>query len=124
MLTKLLHLYNKLDIMLTTEQIMMPKAAAALAQFGENLRLARLRRRISASLMAQRAGISRMTLYNVEQGKASVAIGAYVQVMFALGMYEELATLTANDPLGRKLQDLEIAVPKRAPKRIKQTVKQ
>ncbi len=85
---------------------LLPRAEEALKAFGENLRLARLRRNITSKLQAERAGISLMTLHKVEQGSPSVAIGNYLQVLTTLGMDGEIAGLSANDPLGRKLQDL------------------
>ncbi len=85
---------------------LLPRAEEALKAFGENLRLARLRRNITAKLQAERAGISLMTLHKVEQGAPSVAIGNYLQVLITLGLEGEVAQLAANDPLGRKLQDI------------------
>ncbi len=85
---------------------LLPRAEEALKTLGENLRLARLRRNITSKLQAERAGISLMTLHKVEHGSPSVAIGNYLQVLITLGMEGEVANLAANDPLGRKLQDL------------------
>ena len=57
--------------------ILLPQTQEILNQMGEQIRLARLRRHLSAELVAERAGISRMTLSNIEKGSASVAIGSY-----------------------------------------------
>jgi hypothetical protein len=64
-----------------------------------------------------RAGIGRKTLYNIESGSPSVAMGSYLQVLFVLGLQNDLMEVAARDPLGRKLQDAGLTVAKRAPKR-------
>ena len=95
-----------------------PKTAAILEQMGEQIKLARLRRRLSAELVAERAGISRATLWNVEKGSPSVAIGIYAAVLHALGnMDSDFLLVAKDDELGRTLQDLELPVRRRAPKK-------
>jgi len=86
-------------------------AVKALKTLGNNIRTARLRRRIPAALMAERAGISRPTLTQVEKGSGSVAIGSYARVLFSLRMEGDLAGVAGDDELGRTLQDIEL--PKR-----------
>ncbi|MBX3021341.1 MAG: helix-turn-helix domain-containing protein [Bdellovibrionales bacterium] len=83
---------------------------------GENIRLARLRRRLSASLTASRAGISRPTLRAIERGDPKVTLGAYAIVLMTLGLDKELAGIARNDILGRKLQDVNLPVRVRAPR--------
>ena len=96
----------------------MPSTARNLEQMGEQIRLARLRRKLSASLVAERAGISRATLSSVEKGAPSVAIGAYAAVLHALNnMDKDLLLIAKDDELGRKLQDLELPARRRAPKK-------
>jgi DNA-binding XRE family transcriptional regulator len=97
--------------------VILPKNLRILVELGEHIQLARLRRKFSAEQVAERAGISRKTVYNIEQGVPTVAIGSYLQVLFVLGLEKDLAAVAANDPLGRKLQDAGIAVAKRAPKK-------
>ena len=95
-----------------------PKTAKILEQMGEQIKLARLRRRLSAELVAERAGISRATLWNVEKGSPSVAIGIYAAVLHALGnMDGDFLLVAKDDELGRTLQDLELPVRRRAPKK-------
>ena len=95
-----------------------PKTAEILEQMGEQIKLARLRRRLSAELVAERAGISRATLWSVEKGSPSVAIGIYAAVLHALGnMDSDLLLVAKDDELGRTLQDLELPVRRRAPKK-------
>ena len=85
---------------------------------GEQIKLARLRRRLSTELVAERAGISRATLWNVEKGSPSVAIGIYAAVLHALGnMDSDFLLVAKDDEFGRTLQDLELPVRRRAPKR-------
>lgn len=98
--------------------VILPKTQAILEQMGEQIRLARLRRHLSAELVAERAGISRMTLSNIEKGSPSVAIGSYAAVLHALnGMDADLLLVAKDDELGRKLQDLELPARRRAPKK-------
>ena len=78
-----------------------------------------MRRKLSAEQIAECTGMGRKTVYNIEQGSPSVAIGNYLQVLFALGLEKDLTMVAANDPLGRKLQDAGIVTSKRAPKQIK-----
>ena len=98
--------------------VILPKTQVILEQMGEQIRLARLRRHLSAELVAERAGISRMTLSNIEKGSPSVAIGSYAAVLHALnGMDTDLLLVAKDDELGRKLQDLELPARRRAPKK-------
>ena len=95
-----------------------PKTAEILEKMGEQIKLARLRRRLSAELVAERAGISRATLWNVEKGSPSVAIGIYAAVLHALNnMDKDLLLVAKDDALGRKMQDLQLITRKRAPRK-------
>ena len=97
--------------------VIMPQTREILAQMGEQIRLARLRRKLSLELVAERAGISRATLWKVEKGDPSVAIGIYASVLHALNdMDKDLLLVAKDDPLGRTLQDLNLPIRKRAPK--------
>jgi transcriptional regulator with XRE-family HTH domain len=87
----------------------------ALSKLGEDIRAARLRRRITATLMAERAFITRTTLGKMEKGDPGVSLGIYATVLFILGLtsrLEELADVK-NDALGLHLED------ERLPKRIR-----
>lgn len=94
-----------------------PKQKRLMGQFGERLKLARLRRRLSGELVAERAGVSRATLVKIESGEPNVAMGSYFQVMRVLGLEVDFDRLAVDDVMGRKLQDLELVTKKRAPKR-------
>ena len=97
--------------------VLFPKTASILERFGENIRLARLRRNISSSLQAERAGISRQTLVKIEKGSPSVSLGNYVQVLVSLGLEKDILKVAADDELGRTLQDLKLPVRQRASKK-------
>lgn len=88
-----------------------------LKQFGENIRLARLRRKLSTMQISERAGIGRNTLYDIERGKSGVGIGNVARVLFVLGLESDLVNVAKDDILGRKLQDAKLLVKARAPKR-------
>ncbi|MFP4282431.1 MAG: helix-turn-helix domain-containing protein [Opitutales bacterium] len=88
-----------------------------MAGFGEDLRFARLRPRLSAAVVAERAGMSRATLTKVEAGDPSVAMGNHFQVLRVLGLEKGISSLAADDEMGRKLQDLGLRPRRRAPKR-------
>ena len=102
-----------------TQPLLLPQTQQILTGLGENIRYARLRRRLSAEQVSLRAGIGRKTLYNIERGSPAVSMGNYLQVLFILGLQKDLAAVAAADPLGRKLQDVGIVTRKRAPKRSK-----
>jgi len=101
---------------MSLEKIILPKNKRILATVGENIRLARLRRKLSAGQLSERAGIGRMTLYKIEKGSPVVSIGNYLQVLFVLGLEKDMEQLASADPLGRKLQDANLVVKQRAPK--------
>ena len=99
------------------EQVIMPKNLKLLTALGENIKLARLRRKLTAEQVADRACMGRKTLYNIEMGSPSVSMGNYLQVLFVLGLQNDLINIAANDPLGRKLQDAGMVINKRGSKK-------
>ncbi|HKJ34627.1 MAG TPA: helix-turn-helix transcriptional regulator [Balneolales bacterium] len=70
--------------------ILLPKHQRALQQVGEQFKLARLRRKLSAEVIAERANISRYTLWKIEKGDPGVAMGNYYQVLMALGLHKDI----------------------------------
>ncbi|MBR6410399.1 MAG: helix-turn-helix transcriptional regulator [Clostridia bacterium] len=98
--------------------VLLPNIEKTLARMGEQIKLARLRRDLTAELVAERAGISRATLWSVEKGSPSVAIGIYAAVLHALnGMEKDLLLVAKDDELGRTLQDLKLTTPRRSSRR-------
>ncbi|WP_010103880.1 helix-turn-helix domain-containing protein [Verminephrobacter aporrectodeae] len=93
---------------------MFPAEKKLLADFGERLRLARLRRGYTAELVAERVGISRMTLGRAEQGSPAVSLGVYLRILVVLNLEGDMDALAADDRLGRRLQDLGVPARKRA----------
>jgi len=94
--------------MAKTTAALLPATAELLHQFGDRLRLARLRRRLSAKQVAERAGMAPMTLRSLERGGSGVTMGAYLSVMQVLGIDEDLGLLGKDDPVGRALQDAQL----------------
>ncbi len=93
-----------------------PLTRRLLANLGENIKMARLRRGLSLRAVAERAGISLNTVVAVENGEAGVSIGAIANVLHCLNLAEDISLIAKDDILGRKLQDLELTPKKRAPK--------
>lgn len=97
--------------------VVFPDTRDILAKMGEQIKLARLRRNLAVELVSERADISRATLWKVEKGDPSVAIGIYAAVLHALGgMDTDLLLVAKDDALGRTLQDLNLPIRRRAPK--------
>lgn len=84
---------------------LLPSTDELIKKLGERIRLARLRRKLTAKQVAERSGMSPMTLRNVEQGESGVTIGAYIAVMHVLGIEKDFNYLAQKDELGRELQD-------------------
>lgn len=92
----------------TKKQVIFPKYNLLLEKMGENIKLARKRRKLTTIQVTERADIYRSTLYLIESGNPSVAMGAYFNVLRVLGLQDDFLKLTADDTLGRKLQDIEL----------------
>ncbi len=101
--------------------LLLPKAKRILDEIGENIKLARLRRKLSSEQVAERANISRPTLSSIEKGSAGVSIGSYLQVLMVMGLQNDMLALAKDDELGRKLQDANLTTKERAPKRTKKS---
>jgi len=90
------------------KQIIFPKYLELLAKVGENIKLARKRRKLTTIQVSERANIDRSTLYRIEKGDSRVSLGAYFNVLRVFGLHEDFLKLAADDEFGKKLQDLEL----------------
>lgn len=84
---------------------MPPTLKDILITVGENIKLARLRRKITTTMLSERANISRVTLRKIENGESGTTINNYASVLFCLGLEKDLLFIAGSDPLGRRLQD-------------------
>jgi transcriptional regulator with XRE-family HTH domain len=95
-------------IMNSKKQILFPKNQQILEQMGENIKLARKRRKLTTVQVAERANIDRTTLYHIEKGNGKVSMAAYFNTLRVLGLHEDFLKIASDDEFGRKLQDLEL----------------
>jgi len=102
-----------------SKTVLLPRQQKILSALGQNIKYARLRRDFPAALIAERAGISRVTLNKVESGEGGAAMGAYLKVLFALGLENDLLKVAEDDILGRKLQDARLLPDTRQAPRIR-----
>lgn len=98
-----------------TERSLPLPVRRALRKLGRDIRDARLRRRIPAAVVAERASISRTTLVKLEKGDPGVSVGIFSTVLFVLGMGDRLSELADihRDEQGLALDE------ERLPKRIR-----
>jgi transcriptional regulator with XRE-family HTH domain len=90
------------------KQIVFPKHLKILQALGENITLARKRRKLTTIQVSERAGIDRTTLYLIEKGTPRVSMGAYFNVLRVLGLQDDFLKLAAEDKQGRDIQDLRL----------------
>ena len=90
------------------KQLIYPKYLKNLEVMGENIKLARKRRKLTGIQVAERAGIDRGTLREIERGNPSVSLGAYFNVLRALNLQDDFLKIAADDEFGKKLQDLTL----------------
>jgi len=81
------------------------KVLRALSKLGDDIYDARKRRKLSATVVAERAFTTRKTLGRIEKGDPSVSMGIYAAVLNALGLLGELENLAdaSRDDLGLML---------------------
>ena len=84
---------------------------------GEQIKLARLRRNLSVTQVAERATCSPLTVSRIEKGVPTVAIGIYLRVLYALQLDDDILSLAKDDELGRALQDMKLPQRERASKK-------
>jgi transcriptional regulator with XRE-family HTH domain len=88
--------------------VVFPKNRQILVQLGENIKLARMRRNYTQTLISERTGLSRLTIRKIEAGDSKVSLGHYAVVLSVLGLLEDFAKVASDDELGRKLQDIKL----------------
>ncbi len=98
---------------------LLPKEKRIIENLGENIKLARLRRKLTTEQVANRANISRKTLWHVEKGSDHISIGIVLQVLSVLGLKDDFKNVAKDDVLGRKLQDVNLLSKKRGSKKTK-----
>ena len=103
--------------MKTSKTVLLPRLGRIMKDLGENIILARLRRKFTSEQVSERAGIVRSTLWHIEKGSPSVSIGTYLQVLFVLSLEKDFEKLAKDDEMGRKLQDAGLLTKERAPKK-------
>lgn len=90
------------------KKLLFPKHQKIMVQLGENIKLARKRRKLTTVQVSDRAGIDRSTLYLIEKGNSGVSMGAYFNVLRVLGLQDDFLKLAANDQQGRAIQDINL----------------
>ena len=88
--------------------VVFPDNQQALQSLGENILLARKRRKLTQVQVSARTGLSRVTIGKIEAGDPTVSMGHYVAVLDVLGLAADLAQVARDDVLGRKLQDIQL----------------
>ncbi|MBR0286032.1 MAG: helix-turn-helix domain-containing protein [Bacteroidales bacterium] len=84
------------------------KVQKDLELMGEQIKLARKRRKLSLSAVAERAQCTQLTLMRVEKGAPTVSIGIYARVLYALGLAGDLRLIAQEDPAGNALVNLQV----------------
>ncbi len=93
--------------------LLYPQVEKRLADMGERIKLARLRRKLPVELVAERAKVSRSSVWKVEKGSPSISMGIYVAVLMAIGLLDDIDLIAKDDILGKTLQDLGLPINKR-----------
>jgi transcriptional regulator with XRE-family HTH domain len=101
----------------TTPLRLLPSMRRLLAELGEQIRLARLRRYLSQQQVCERAGISRPTLRAIERGSPGISLGTLAAVLQVLGLEKSIILIARDDELGRRLQDARLETPKQRSRR-------
>lgn len=94
--------------MKSKKSVVFPKHKEMLERVGEQIKLARKRRKLTTIQVSERAGLNRTTLYQIEKGNPKVAMGSYFNVLRVMGLQDDFLKLAADDEFGRKLQDMEL----------------
>ena len=76
--------------------VLLPETEKILEQMGLQIKYARLRRKLTSELVAERAGISRATLVSIEKGSPSVAMGCYANIIGSLGLINDFTVVCSD----------------------------
>ena len=76
-----------------TNDILPVQVRRSLVKLGSDLSIARRKRHLTVAMMCERTGVSKSTWQRVEKGDPTVAMGAYAQALFVLGLGTPLAEL-------------------------------
>lgn len=79
------------------------KVADSLELMGEQIKLARLRRKLSIAAISERAQCSELTVIRAERGTPTVSIGVYARILYALGLHEDLCLIARDDLAGNAI---------------------
>lgn len=90
-----------------------PRHARQLSELGERLRAARLRRKLTQAMVAERVGVTVPTIRKLESGDPGSSLATVIRVLQVLGLAQDIDKLAADDALGRQLQDGELKRPRR-----------
>lgn len=92
-----------------TKALLLPrKVKSNLETMGEQIKLARRRRKLSIATIAQRAQCSELTVIRAERGTPSVSIGVYARILYGLGLDEDLLLIAKDDVAGNVLVNAQL----------------
>ncbi|MDH4396859.1 MAG: helix-turn-helix transcriptional regulator [Limnobacter sp.] len=89
--------------MAKTTSPLFPQTERILQDLGERVMLARKKRGLTSKLLAERAGMTAVTLRSLERGSPGVTMGAYAAVLQALKLEDDLNLIAKDDPIGNGL---------------------
>jgi transcriptional regulator with XRE-family HTH domain len=104
---------------MAAEKTLPAQVSERVDNLGHRVRVARVRRGMSIAELAAKAGVNRITLNALELGRPGVSLGAFVTVLWALGLDETLEGL-ANPDADMHGKTLEAS---RRPKRVRKSRK-
>ena len=90
-----------------------PRHVRQLSELGERLRAARLRRKLTQAMVAERVGVTLPTLRKLESGDPTSSLATVIRVLQVLGLAQDIDKLASEDVMGRQLQDRELKRPRR-----------
>lgn len=89
-----------------------PQQRKQLVALGQRLRAARLRRKLTQAMLAERVGVTVPTLRKLEEGNASTSLSVMLRALVVLGIAHDIDRIAAEDALGRELQDSQLKRPR------------